>query len=488
MIKRAVCFFLFVSVLNAQESDFDVLKKQVKELQQEVQTLKSAQTKQDKTSEENYNELYDFAESVETKVLEDKIKFSLGLRFGDDFIEKTYANGNTVHNNNMLTTKFMLGLRADITSNLHFYGRLSMYKYWGSSAVHPYSYYDNMQGRVPSDSALYVERAYVDWFFFHDTQFPMALTIGRQPSADGPSHQFKDNLKRKATYSALLYDGVADGAVLTMNLSKVFHYPKTYLRLGYSKGFGYINSDKYVGNAFIGASNDDIKDTNVYGVFFDTTLPNIPNSLVQISYSQLKDIIANPLDTDYDNNKNIGDMSLFGAMVEIENLADLHLDLFAHYGYNKTDPNGKYYTVSIDGNDYRVGLLGAEPFGTLNESKNGYAYWIGGRYGFGKDAHYKVGLEYNHGSKNWVSLTQGGYDLYNKLATRGDAVEGYVMYVVNRYLNFRAGYIGIDYDYGRSGWFVGEPQKITSQSSDTPNEQSEVDKLHAFYIRMNLAY
>lgn len=480
MLKKVVFFLGMVSIVSAQEEDVRLLQKQVKTLQQEVQTLKKSQKQHAKKSDEDFNELYDFAESVETKVLEDKLKFSLGLRFGDDFIEKTYANGNKVKNNNMLTTKFMLGIKANIVDNLRFYGRLSMYKYWGSSAVHPYSYYDNMQGRVPSDSALYVERAYIDWFFFQDTSLPMALTIGRQPSADGPSHQFKDNVKRKATYSALLYDGVADGAVWTLNFSKILHYPKTYLRLGYSKGFGYVNTDKYIGNAFIGASNDDIKDTDVYGVFLDTTLPNMSNSLVQISYSQLRDIIANPLDVNYSNNKNIGNMSLFGAMVEVDNLADLNLDLFAHYGYNKTDPNGETYNDPM-GNP--VGLLGDG-----EEEKSGYAYWLGGRYGFGTDAQYKIGFEYNHGSQDWVSLTQGGYDLYNKLATRGDAYEAYLMYVVNRYLNFRLGYIAIDYKYTRSGWFVGESQKITSQSSELPNEQSYVDKLHSVYLKMNLVY
>ncbi|NPA66505.1 MAG: DUF3373 domain-containing protein [Epsilonproteobacteria bacterium] len=480
MLKRTILFLGLTSFVFAQEDDVALLKQQLKDLQKEVQELKRNQKKHERKTDYEFNELYDFSESVETRVLEDKLKFSLALRFGDDFIEKKYANGNSVKNNNMLTTKFMLGIRAHITDELRFYGRLSMYKYWGSSAVHPYSYYDNMQGRVPSDSALYVERAYLDWFFFNDSSLPMALTIGRQPSADGPSHQYKDNLKRKATYSALLYDGVADGAVWTLNFSKILQYPKTYLRFGYSKGFGYVSSDKYIGNAFIGASNDDIKDTNVYGIFFDTTLPEMPNSLVQISYSLLDDIIANPLDVDYSNNKNIGDMTLFGLMVEADDVADLHLDLFAHYGYNKSNPNGKTY---IDPNGNAVGLLGDG-----QEEKSGYAYWLGGRYSFGEDSHYKIGFEYNHGSKDWVSLTQGGYDLYNKLATRGDAYETYLMYIVNRYLNFRIGYIAIDYAYSRSGWFVGEGEKIVSQSGDIPNEESYVDSLHSIYLKMNLVY
>jgi len=475
MIQKSLFLTLCATTLLALSNDekIEKLTAQMKAMEAEIATLKQEQI-------QAADDAYDYTENVETKVLEDKIKFSLAMKFSDDSIEKEYANAHNVHSNNILSTKFMLNMRADITPTLKFHGRLSMYKYWGSSIVHPYSYFDNMQGRVPSDSALYVERAYVDWYLYKDSILPVALTIGRQPSSDGPSHQFKDNTTRKGTYSALLYDGAADGAVVTLNLSRLLHYNKTYLRLGYSKGFGYIESNNYVGNAYIGASNDDIKDTNVYGVFLDTKLPGLADSLVQISYSQLKDIIANPLDKDYSNNKNIGDMQLFGAMAEASNIADTHLDLFVHYGYNKTKPNGTTYQ---DPAGNQVGLLGDG-----KERKSGYAYWLGGRYTFDKHKHWKCGFEYNHGSQNWLNLTQGSFDLYNKLATRGDAYETYFMYAYNRYLNFRVGYLDIDYKYRRSGWFVGAAEEITPQSSSVPNEQSDLTRLKALYLKMNLVY
>ncbi len=463
-------------LLGADRADeIETLKQEIHQLKKESRTLHKELETLRANQERNYDELYDYTENVETRILEDKIKFGLGLKFNLDNFDKKCTNGETVKNTNVLSTKFMLKMRANITDNLHFHGRVSMYKYWGSAYTHPYSYYDNMQGRVPSDSSLYVERAYVDWFFNQEGSVPMAFTIGRQPSSDGPSHQFKENLKRKATYSALLYDGAADGAVLTLNFSKLLDYPKTYLRFGYAKGFGHVNTDEYVGNAYIGASNDDIKDTNVVGVFFDTTVAGMKNSLVQVSYSRLYDIIANPLDSNYTNNKNIGDMDLLGAMIEVQNIANTHLDLFAHYGYNITHPNGNRYVV----NGYSLGLLCQ---GSGCKSQNGYAYWVGGRYGFGEKGKYKVGFEYNHGSRYWTNLTQGSFDLYNKLATRGDGYEGYLMYVVNRYLNFRAGYVLVDYDYSRSGWFVSEPVGFEAANSQ------EALKLQSYYLKMNLNY
>jgi len=447
------------------------LKAEKKENSKAIKALKVAQ-------EENsayIEEVEEHTENTETRLLEDKLKFGVGFKTTLDNFTKKYASGRVVKNSNIWSNKLMLNAKADITDSMKFYARLSMYKYWGSSYVHTYSSYDNMQGRVPADSSIYVERAYLDWFFNQNGKLPFALTIGRQPSGDGPSYQFKDNTTRKATYSALLYDGAADGIVATLNLSKLLHYKKTYLRFGYAKGFGYAETANDIGNAYIGASNNDLKDTNVYGVFLDTSLPFIENSLVQFSASKMKDIVANPLDGSAVTNKNLGDMDIYGAMVEITNLKNMNLDLFAHYGYVKAHPNLNSY--------YGYGGLLNSPGDRL--SKSGDAFWIGSRYGFGKRAKYKIGLEYNHGSKNWVTLTQGSFDPYNKLATRGDAYEAYVMYVANRYLNIRLGYIRIDYDYTRSGWFVGEPLPLSIVSSTA---DSDLKNLESAYLKMNVKF
>jgi hypothetical protein len=466
MKNYILVFMLFSTALFSSEAE---LKEEIEKLKQEIQSIKVLQQEQ----QEEHNELYDMAEKAEANTFADKLKFGLGFKTYMDNFNKSYADGHSVDNTMMLTTKLMLNFNARIDTNMQFHGRLSMYKYWGSSFIHPYSYYDNMQGRVPSDSALYVERAYLDWFLFRDTILPVALTIGRQPSADGPSHQFKDNVTRKATYSALLYDGASDGAVVTFDISQLLDYKKTYLRLGYAKGFGYSESAFDVGNAYIGPSNSDIKDTNVAGIFLDTILPNMENSLVQFSYSKMFDIVANPLDTNSTRNKNIGDVELFGAMVEVENLQDINLDLFIHYAHSVAIPNGESYQ------NYG-GLLGRHGDDSV---KSGDALWLGGRYGFGENQKYKFGFEYNQGSKNWISLTQGSFDVYNKLATRGSAYEAYFMYVINRYSNIRAGYVDIDYKYSRSGWFVGESEKIDELTSE-----SEVDRLKSIYLKLSVNF
>ena len=447
------------------------LTQEVKFLKQEVVTLKKSQTQ----NTQSIDDVYENIDSVEARSLQDKINFGLGFKTNIDNFSKTYADGHKVSSNNVWSNKLMLNMKADITENMNFYGRLSMYKYWGSSYIHPYTYYDNMQGRVPADSALYVERAYLNWFLFKETLLPIAFTIGRQPSSDGPSNQFKDNTVRKGTYSALLYDGAADGIVLTADISKIIKLPKSYLRFGYAKGFGYSETSQNVGNAFIGASNNDIKDTDVAGVFLDTTLPYMQNSLIQVSYSKMMNIVANPLDKNSSTNKNIGDVDLYGAMIELSNIKNTHLDFFAQYGHSHATPNSNSYL------NYG-GLLGDAGDRT---SKDGDSFWIGSRYGFGEKQKYKLGLEYNQGSQNWINLTQGSFDIYNKLATRGDAFEAYMMYAINRYANLRLGYVNIDYKYTRSGWFVGKSESINSSSV---NAQNTLDSLASVYLKMSVYF
>jgi hypothetical protein len=456
---------------TAEQKTIESLIKQVNNLQKEVDTLK----KNNQENSDAIEEISDFTEGIEAKSFKDKIDFGLGFITNLDNFNKKYADGHKVKSNNVWSNKLMLKMRAEITKDMKFYGRLSMYKYWGSSSVHPYTYYDNMQGRVPADSSIYVERAYINWFFLKDSYLPLAITLGRQPSSDGPSNQYKNNSARKGTYSALLYDGAADGAVFTADISKLINNQQSYLRVGYAKGYGHTESSPYAGNAFIGPSNNDIKDTNVFGVFFDTTVPNMQETLIQISYSKMIDIIANPLDTDTTQNKNIGDVDMLGAMIELSNIKDSNLDLFAHYGHSIANLNANSYA--------NFGGLLSKAGDT--STKSGDGFWLGSRYGFGEREKYKIGLEYNHGSKNWINLTQGSFDIYNKLSTRGNAYEAYAMYVINRYANIRLGYVNIDYNYTGSGWFVGESKKITS---DMPYADSTVSQLQSVYLKMNVYF
>jgi hypothetical protein len=391
------------------------------------------------------------------------------------------GNGDIKTDNNQWSEKVYLNMKSTISDNMKFIGRLSMQKNWANSGMHPYSYMDPMQGRTnEADSKLYVERAYINWILNPSAYIPIALTIGRQPSSDGPSYNIMDNTTRKSTYSALTFDGAADGVVATFNTNNIVS--KSNIKLAYGKGYQH-NKD---------GVDSDLKDTNVYGILIEKQLPDsiAEKSLFQIGYVAITDMIAdlsgmmgknmtNP------NTDSIGDMDLFGAMVELQKIKGSKFDAFIHIAFNKVKPNGKVMEMDINGDkqvDGKFGLLTNQQGDT--KTKNGYAFWIGGKYSINK--HHQIGLEYNQGSKNWIAMTQGSHDPYNKLATRGKAVEGYYNYIINRNAFVKIGVVNIDYDYSGSAYHIGAPMKI----SDMPSvyKANTIEQLIDEYVTLNILF
>jgi len=435
------------------------------------------QQKRIKELEERLDEFEDSMEKVETKSLVDKVSFGVGFTTTVNNYAKKYADGHTHKSKNLYSTKLMLNMKSKVSNNMIFYGRLSMYKYWADSTVHMYSMFDSMEGRAPHSSTLFVERAYVDWRFTDKDSFmPSILTIGRQPSSDGPSHQYKANTTRKATYSALVFDGASDGIVLTSSLKNILPITGAKLRVAYGKGFQNDETRPNVVNAFIGSDNN-LKDTDVYGLFLESNLFGADNTLFQIGVAAMQNIVANALDTNASANKNIGDVTFAGVMFEGTNIYNSGLDLFAHFAYSTAKPSGEVYMYNGRG----YSLLGD---GSDFDTKDSSAFWIGGRYSF--DENSKLGLEYNQAGKYWISATQGAYDLINKLATRGKAMETYYIHSINRYSYIKFGGMYVDYDYTGSGWFLGDPKSMDSLTGDSA--KNNIKNIKNVYLQFGLNY
>lgn len=471
IIKLSVATSLVALSLNAGMTN-EELSAKVEKLEKQVSELSAKQS-------DRSDELEEKIDSVETATMTDKINFSLDFRTRVDGFDTKDAAGNSGSDNNIWSNRLRINMDADITDDMKFTGRLSMYKNWSDSNINLFSGMDPMQGRRPSDSGVFVERAYVDWTAIKG-QVPVTLTIGRQPSSDGPSHQFKDNTVRKATYSALSFDGAADGVVATAALNKVTGIDGMALRVGYGKGYQDSSNMSYVGNP------DGVADSNVLGAFLDTGL-GIEGSLLQISAVQARDVVSNSSI----ENKNIGDVTLFTAMVEFTNIGSSGLDLFAHYAISQAKPNGDVSNMGDlngDGIDDYLGLLSTDMTGTgtavNTDQKDGNAYWIGARYTMPFEAmnNPKIGIEYNRSSKNWFSFTQGSNDLTNKLATRGTATEVYYIQPINRYAHLRLGATMIDYEYTGTGYQIGEPMEVSNMGAGT------IDKLTNYYLIFNVAY
>jgi hypothetical protein len=308
----------------------------------------------------------------------------------------------------------------------------------------------------------------------------MILTFGILPSTKGTSYDFQNNSVRQATFSALDFDGAADGFIITAITDKVTGLNKSSLRFAFGKGYQYDESSPNTPTIPMEAS---VKDTNVFGVFAEIEIPTYKNSMLQLGYVKAMDMIADPTGVDLGNmygfpvgtpNVNVGDLELFSVASFAKKINGSKWDLFAHYSMSKATPSKTPFG----------GVLGLLSNGNDQTIKNGYAYWVGTRYNM--DNGWKIGAEYNEGSKNWLSFTRGSENIYNKLSTRGQAVEIYALVPINRYAHFKFGYLNIDYKYTGSSFHLGAPMLI----EDLPDymKANTIKKMSTFYWNLEVRF
>lgn len=370
-------------------------------------------------------------------------------------------------NDNSWTNRFRINMGADIAKGLKFTGRLAVYKDWATNDSAALAN-DANAAHITGDTNIKLDRAYIDWI--PDLPIPLAFTIGRQPSSEGPGNEFKENKLRQSTYPALIFDGESDGVVTTLGLERYTGLKSSAVRAYYAKGFQ--SNDAYT--VFLDNQRQDLSDTNVYGAFFETELPGVNDSLCVLSY-----VNGNDFPDMFENKVTLGDMDLYGAHIQAGNFMSSGLDLFLSLGMNVTHPNGEFYNMTAQNpmtgsliTDPRNGELLTVPMGGLftstpgdTESQNGYAVYAGVRYTLPMEAlnQAKIGFEYNHGSEYWFSYTWGSSELYNKLATRGDVFDFYYLQPFNDNLFMRTGYTMVNYDYTGSGMHLGKPMESEAE-------------------------
>jgi hypothetical protein len=446
MIKKIGLSIVLISTLVVSANAQTYSQKDMDKVLKRLDALESAKA----STEESIDELYDRADENEFQATMNRIKWGAEFEVSDNFFDGKSGSmpeynkaGSEYSNSNQLTMKLRLSMDAKVNEKTKFTGRLSMYKNWSDSIGGELA--DPAQGRKPvGDSSIYVERAYVDYSPIES----FTITLGRQPSSDGPGMTLIENTKRKSTYPALLFDGAADGVVLTYKLaSKSKMNP--IIRAAYGKGFqNHINYAPYE------AKENELDDLNVYGAFYEMSLPitSMGENLLVLSYVMGTDFIGHPQQPNaivIGPNKNLGDMALAGIYFENNKAFGTNLNDFISAGWNMPDSNGNKVILKDS--------TGADmpPMELIKE--NGNAFQIGARYDF--DSGIKIGYEYNHGSKYWYSFTNGSSDLLNKLATRGSVNDFYALYQLDLNQFVKIGYTMIDYDYTGSGWHIGQPVK-----------------------------
>ena len=378
-----------------------------------------------------------------------------------------------VKNDVLYTNRFGLNLKAKATKNVTVSARLLMYKTAGSQddvavsglstagGVQPFfadrvGVFDGTEGHVPADGKIVVDYAYATWNNILDQ--PIWFSVGRRPSTGGiPSHLRQNNEKPgNGGIPAILVDYAFDGMTLGY-APDIEALPGAYAKLCYGRGFE---------NGLTTSSGNGLRDTDFIGL---SVVPYDTDRLyLNAQWNRGMNIFDFPVirsNTVFGNtapSTDLGDIDWYGitALSTLKDIGPGRLNVFASGAMSVTQPNSNL-------SNGMAGLL-YSPSLEAKEDKTGNAFYVGGRYDFNKNRT-KLGVEYNHGSKNWIAFAPASDDIWTtKLGTRGNVYEAYLIQEfsyepLSSYLSktfVRLGYQYYDFDYTGSNNWVGSPVKI----------------------------
>lgn len=394
------------------------------------------------------------------------------------------ANNYDVKNDLIYTNKLRLNIKAKISDNLGFAGRLAMYKVYGDSSevkMMSGSLGDvNMDGNtasLPHGDTLHVERAY----FNYKTDMgsvPVNLSLGRRPATDGLTQEYRNYSLEGGSPVATIINWQFDGASLNFGLEDVTGIPGAAFKLCYGVGFesGYGNSyslsnDNSVEDATFGGfiatlfDNGDINAVVNYAHAWDITdgfsgtvvMPFIPSVNMDGTYSFTPN--SGGFISRMEATTNIGDFDLL-TLVMRGNLSPWlgDIDVFLAPSWSHTEPSG------VSNHPY-YGLMGQGLVSTADanghlKSHDGYSIYAGAVFPMPLEG--RLGMEYNWGSEYWLNMTGAEDSLVaSKLSTRGQVYEAYyIQPIVDDHFFVTLGGQYYDYNYTGSGNPLGKPVKI----------------------------
>ncbi len=380
-------------------------------------------------------------------------------------------------NDILYSNRFDLDLNAKAAQDISVTARLSMYKVFGSQSegtvdnagsapffADRVGAFDGTLSHVPSTSYLNVDRVYGTWSNINDQ--PLWVSVGRRPSTGGAPSNLRENRPSPGNGGtpALLVDYAFDG--MTVGYAPdIDGLPGAYGKICYGRGLetGY---SKATGNS--------LKDTDMLGV---ALVPIDTDPLrVWLQWNRGMNIFDAPtMSNTYFGNTtakaNLGDIDWFGVgfMSTLKNVGSGKLNLYGDLGLSVTHPN---QNVSA-----QFGFQGLMTGAFFNPeaptSKTGTAIALGVRYDMPSNT--KLGFEYNHGSKNWITFAPAADDMWTaKAGTRGNVYEAYLIQEldnkpISSYFSkafFRLGVQYYDFQYTGSNNWVGAPVAIGDVNGD----------------------
>jgi len=371
-------------------------------------------------------------------------------------------------NETLYTNKFSLDLSAKATQDVTVHAKLDMYKAFGSQSdsttMNGYlsdriGVFDGTLSHVPSSSLLNVDRAFATWSNILDQ--PLWFSVGRRPSTNGAPSNLRLNNERPGNGGtpALLVDYAFDGMTIGF-APDIDVLPGAYAKVCYGRGF----------DSGIKTPTNSIKDTDMLGV---AVIPVDTDPLrVWLQWNRGFDIFDFPMMNntifgDTAPSVNLGSIDWYGAgaMSTIKKFGPGNLNFFTDFGMSVAHPSG-----NVSNNAGFQGLMSGEFFAqdTNRADRFGWAVYAGVRYDLPSKT--KIGFEFNHGSKNWITFAPAADDMWtSKVGTRGNVYEPYIIQELNlkpisSYLSkafFKIGYQYYDFEYTGSNNWVGAPKKIS---------------------------
>ncbi len=394
---------------------------------------------------------------------------------------------NDVDNDLIFTNRFRINMKAKITSQLAFAGRLAAYKVWGdSSGVQNYQggmndvTLDGTTSSLPNDDSIHLERAYFN--YKNDVgSVPVNFSLGRRPSTEGPPMEYGEYSLEGGSPMAHIINWQFDGASLNFGLEETTDIPGAAFKLCYGVGF---ESD--FGNSTSLKSGSQLDDVHLFG-FIANLFDNDTTSAV-FNYAHAFDItdgftgqtvmpFTATVDEDgiytFEQNDggyisrtepstNLGDWDAATILLRtnLTEKFDRDIDMFLSFGWSHTSPDQTSAQPFYNLMGY--GLLNSN--GEL-ESRNGYSLYGGVIFPMPLKARW--GFEYNWGSEYWFNFTGAEDSLVDsKLGVRGQVFETYYIQPIikdNFFVKLGARYY--DYEYTGSGNPLGAPVKISDATS-----------------------
>lgn len=463
--------------------------------------------------EDEESELEEQLTELNKRTSGNHLKFGVDFRTAVDNLQYKMADGSEQDNGALFTNRLWINMNWAATKNLSFTGQLAYQKAYGARSGSNQNYagmetFDWIVAENPTDGVVRVRSAY---FFYRNDSFlgidvPWTFSVGRRPSANGHLVNMRDDDTAASPMGHNInveFDGVS---------AKFSVWEDIGMYLKFCAGRGGTNASprffsvdptrsNQVAIAAPYATNEtDTKDIDLAGLIF---VPYDDGQYkLSTQYYYAKNLIdAAPMTyvlqdgSVYDPSTGAPTQPIVGqGFTSMETVGGLHA-LTGNFVISGIGDEWSDFlddttlfisgAMSVTNPDAGKSMLGK------TESRTGYSTWVGLQFPSLISEEGRWGVEYNHGTKYWRSVTYGEDTLAgSKLAARGDAYEAYFTEpLIDDIFSFQLRYTYIDYKYAGSNGFFGSTTGTPTLISDlTPQTGSTVTVDTAQDIRAYLRY